>query len=382
MNRFSNPEPVTIDFSITPEAAPTDINLIDLDDKSESPIEKVESEQKVEVESVEQIKDVAEELGVEITPEEQESPYEDNLYLKVINKFFDTGLFDPENVYEGFSEDTEPSEEVLEQFIQHNIKLKERQALEEFISNVSPLAQRILEFDLNSKGENTESYLRTLIEENNIKSLNVENEYDQEKIVRMWLQDEDWTQEEIEDKIQDLKNSSLLQKEANRVKPKLDARAEAIAKEQEEAQRTLKQYEIKRKEAFFNRIGDIIKTGKVNNMTIGREDAERIADLLFIEDVPVRLPEGKELRMNYLEAELFKHKYSSKGNPDLLVQVAYLLSNPEKFYKQFANAAQTKEVNEFVKAQKYSIKTQSAPVVEKTKKENKKPTNVPWNRTW
>lgn len=382
MNRFSNPEPVTIDFSITAEAAPTDINLINLDDKSESPIEKVESEQKVEVESVEQIKDVAEELGVEITPEEQESPYEDNLYLKVINKFFDTGLFDPENVYEGFSEDTEPSEEVLEQFIQHNIKLKERQALEEFISNVSPLAQRILEFDLNSKGENTESYLRTLIEENNIKSLNVENEYDQEKIVRMWLQDEDWTQEEIEDKIQDLKNSSLLQKEANRVKPKLDARAEAIAKEQEEAQRMLKQIEVKRKEEFFSRVGEIIKTGKVNNMVIGREDAEKITDLLFIEDVPVRLPEGKELRMNYLEAELFKHKYSSKGNPDLLVQVAYLLSNPEKFYKQFANAAQTKEVNEFVKAQKYSIKTQSAPVVEKTKKENKKPTNVPWNRTW
>lgn len=378
MSRFSNPEPVTIDFSIPAEASPTNINLVELDEEIEKPLE----EEKIEPEEKKEDVAVAVDLGVEITPEEEENPYEDNPYLKVINKFFDTGLFDPENVYEGFSEETEPSEEVLEQFIQHNIKLRERQALEEFISNVSPLAQRILEFDLNSKGESTESYLRTLIEENNIKSLSVENEYDQEKIVRMWYQDEDWTQEEIEDKIQDLKNSSLLQKEANRVKPKLDARAEAIAKEQEEAQRMLKQIEVKRKEEFFNRVGDIIKTGKVNNMTIGREDAERIADLLFIDEVPVRLPEGKELKMPYLEAEIFKHKYSSKGDPNLLVQVAYLLSNPEKFYKQFANAAQTKEVNEFVKAQKYSIKTQSAPVIEKTKKEKKQPTNVPWNRSW
>lgn len=379
MSRFSNPEP--IDFTIPEGVQPTDINP--LTGESVEQVEQVTQIQDEEQLNPVDVNNPPVDLSDEIVPtepiESADQNYETNPYLTTINNLVDKGIIvEP---YEGFTEDTEPTQEVLLNFLEHNLEIRDRKVIEDFIGDISPLAQRILEYDLNSKGQNTESYLRTLIEENNIKSLNVENEYDQEKIMRLWLKDEDWTSDEIEEKIQDLKNSSLLQKEASRVKPKLDARAEAIAKEEEEAQRMLRQIETKRKEDFFNRVESIIKTGKVDNLTIGREDAEKIMSLLLVDDVPVRLPEGKELRMNYLEAEIFKHKYSSKGNPNLLIQVAYLLSNPEKFYKQFANAVQTKEVNEFVKSQKYNIQSKSAPIVEKEKKD-KKPANVPWNKSW
>lgn len=379
MSRFSNPEP--IDFTIPEGTKPTDINP--LTGESVEQVEQVTQIQDEEQLNPVDVNNPPVDLSDEIVPtkptESEDQDYETNPYLTTINNLVDKGIIvEP---YEGFTEDTEPTQEVLLNFLEHNLEIRDRKVIEDFIGDISPLAQRILEYDLNSKGQNTESYLRTLIEENNIKSLNVENEYDQEKIMRLWLKDEDWTSDEIEEKIQDLKNSSLLQKEASRVKPKLDARAEAIAKEEEEAQRMLRQIETKRKEDFFNRVESIIKTGKVDNLTIGREDAEKIMSLLLVDDVPVRLPEGKELRMNYLEAEIFKHKYSSKGNPNLLIQVAYLLSNPEKFYKQFANAVQTKEVNEFVKSQKYNIQSKSAPIVEKEKKD-KKPANVPWNKSW
>lgn len=379
MSRFSNPEP--IDFTIPEGVQPTDINP--LTGESVEQVEQVTQIQDEEQLNPVDVNNPPVDLSDEIVPtkptESADQDYETNPYLTTINNLVDKGIIvEP---YEGFTEDTEPTQEVLLNFLEHNLEIRDRKVIEDFIGDISPLAQRILEYDLNSKGQNTESYLRTLIEENNIKSLNVENEYDQEKIMRLWLKDEDWTSDEIEEKIQDLKNSSLLQKEASRVKPKLDARAEAIAKEEEEAQRMLRQIETKRKEDFFNRVESIIKTGKVDNLTIGREDAEKIMSLLLVDDVPVRLPEGKELRMNYLEAEIFKHKYSSKGNPNLLIQVAYLLSNPEKFYKQFANAVQTKEVNEFVKSQKYNIQSKSAPIVEKEKKD-KKPANVPWNKSW
>lgn len=379
MSRFSNPEP--IDFTIPEGVQPTDINP--LTGESVEQVEQVTQIQDEEQLNPVDVNNPPVDLSDEIVPtepiESADQNYETNPYLTTINNLVDKGIIvEP---YEGFTEDTEPTQEVLLNFLEHNLEIRDRKVIEDFIGDISPLAQRILEYDLNSKGQNTESYLRTLIEENNIKSLNVENEYDQEKIMRLWLKDEDWTSDEIEEKIQDLKNSSLLQKEANRVKPKLDARAEAIAKEEEEAQRMLRQIETKRKEDFFNRVESIIKTGKVDNLTIGREDAEKIMSLLLVDDVPVRLPEGKELRMNYLEAEIFKHKYSSKGNPNLLIQVAYLLSNPEKFYKQFANAVQTKEVNEFVKSQKYNIQSKSAPIVEKEKKD-KRPANVPWNKSW
>lgn len=381
MSKFFNPEPVTIDFIVPEGTKPTDINPLTGVEEVKEVLDVVETP--VNLETLSETPSVQEEQEiVPIKTEQIDESYEDNPYLKIINKFFDKGIFDTENVYEGFDQDTEPSEEVLERFIEHNYELRDKKVIEDFIGGISPLTQRILEYDLNSGGQGTSQYLRTLLEENNIKSLNVENEYDQEKIVRLWYQNEDWSAEEIEEKVEDLKTASLLAKEASKVKPKLDAKAEAIAKKEEEAQRMLKQIELRRKEEFFDKVESIIKTGTVDNIKIGREDAEKIMSLLFVDDVPVNLPEGKELRMNYLEAEIFRHKYSNKGNPNLLIQIAYLLSNPEKFYKQFADAAKTQEVNEFVKEQKYNITTKSAPVIEKTKKDKKETRNVPWNKSW
>lgn len=378
MSRFQNPVPVDIDFSSVEqvEVKGTGVDLID--DLDVTP-ESTESNP-----DPQPITDTTEIVPTEeITPveEEGENDYENNPYLRTFNRLVDAGIIT--EAYEGLTDETEPSEEVVVKALQHNMELREKKVIEEFAERISPLAQRIVEFDLNSNGQNLEFYLKTLIEENNIKGLKVENEYDQEKIVRMWYTDEDYTPEEIEEKIQELKDTSLLAKEAGRLKPKLDVRAEAIAKEAEEAERMLKQIETRRKEDFFGRVEAIIKTGKVDNMVIGKEDAEKIMALLVLDNVPVKLPEGKELKMNYLEAEIFKHKYSSKGDPKLLVQVAYLLSNPDKFYQQFANVAKTKETNEFVKSQKYNIQSKSAPVVEKTKSVNKKETKqVPWNKVW
>lgn len=377
MSRFHNPVPVDIDFSAMEqvEVKGTGVDLID-DLTPETP--EVEEPTNPESEPITDIVPSEEIVPVEV--EEEEDSYEDNIYLKTINNLVDKGII--VDSYPGFTDDTEPTQEVLEKFLEHNLELRDNKVIEDFVGNISPLTQRILEFDLNSKGQNLEFYLKTLIEENNIKGLKVDNEYDQEKIVRMWYTDEDYTPDEIEEKIQELKDTSLLAKEAGRLKPKLDVRAEAIAKEAEEAERMLKQIETRRKEDFFGRVESIIKTGKVDNMVIGKEDAEKIMALLVLDNVPVKLPEGKELKMNYLEAEIFKHKYSSKGDPKLLVQVAYLLSNPDKFYQQFANVAKTKETNEFVKSQKYNIQSKSAPVVEKTKSIKKETKQVPWNKSW
>lgn len=379
MNRFHNPVPVDIDFSSVEHVEPKGTGVDLMDDLIPEPSEQPEPETEQEQTNPEEVKSIADIVPTEEIVEEEET-YDDNIYLKTINNLVDKGVIvEP---YEGFTEDTEPTQEVLEKFLEHNLELRDNKVIEDFVGNISPLTQRILEFDLNSKGQNVEFYLKTLIEENNIKALKVDNEYDQEKIVRMWYADEDYTPDEIEEKIQELKDTSLLAKEAGRLKPKLDLRAEAIAKEEEEAQRMLKQIETRRKEDFFGRVEAIIKTGKVNEMVIGKEDAEKIMALLVLDNVPVKLPEGKELKMNYLEAEIFKHKYSSKGDPALLIQAAYLLANPDKFYQQFANAAKTKETNEFVKSQKYNIQSKSAPVVEKQKTIKKEAKQVPWNKSW
>lgn len=365
--KFNNPSPVELDIAFeVKEDEPVVNNGLDLPDTEEVEI-KEEKEEKEE--TIEDIIPVAKE-------EEKEEVVNDvgNIFLSAINELTTAGII--EEAYEGFDPDVEPNTEVLKKLLEHNLELRDRKTLGEFVESVSPLTQRIISYDLN-KGENLEGFLRTIIEENNIKSLSVENEYDREKIVRMWYSDEDYTPEEIEEKIEELKASSLLEKEASRVKPKLDARAEAIAKQEEENQAALRKMELQREEQFFNKVEELVSTGKVGNINLSKETAQKVMTLLLLKDVKVRLPQGKEVKMNYLDAEIMRHKYSNQGDPALLIQAAYLLSDPEGFYKQFANAAKTEEVNKFTKEQKYLFATQSQPKVE-TKEKKKPQEEVKW----
>jgi len=192
----------------------------------------------------------------------------------------------------------------------------------------------------------------------------------------MRYSDEDYTPEEIEEKIEELRTSSLLEKEAKRIKPKLDSRAEQIAKQKEESEAEFKKQELQRDTQFMDRLEKIIETGTVGNLKLSKEDAQQVMALLILKDMKVRIPGGKELKMSYLDAEIMKHKYSSQGNPELLIQAAYLLTNPDSFYKQFANVAKADEVNKFTKEHKYNFQTKSLPAPEKKKTESK---NIPWN---
>lgn len=368
---FSNPEPITLDVSFD-EPVTTDQENLDFGEPKETTEPNPEdSVVKTPTTEESESESESEQDGLQIEPvdtdikpvdKEPEEEYASNPYLQTINSLLEKRLFDPENLYEGFSDETEPSEEVLERFIEHNMELREEQAVRELFEGVSPLTQRLLQFDLNAKGQGIESYVKTLIEETNIKSLNPENEYDQEKIVDMWYRDESFTAEEVKEKIEDLKNAGLLSKEASRLKPKLDAKAEEIAKQQEESQKVLAQIEAQRKQGFYQKVEQEIKTGKVDGIPVSKEDANSILNLLFAEDVRLRLPEGREVKMNALEAEVFKHKYSNQGDVKLLLKAALLLTNPEKFHKHYAQQIKTEEVNKFVKQNKYNtISSQPKP---------------------
>lgn len=355
--KFNNPIPVELDMPFEVKEEQIEVNDgLDITEEPEKSEETTTASDGIDIE--------------EINPvvKEEETPVVNNLMLDTINELAAAGFI--EEAYEDFDPDADPTPETLKKLLEYNLEKRDRKTLGDFVESVSPLVQRILSYDLN-KGENLEGFLRTIIEENNIKSLKVENEYDREKIVRLWYNDEDYTPEEIEEKIEELKASSLLEKEASRVKPKLDARAEAIAKQEEESQAAFRKMELQREEQFFNTVEELVSKGKVGNLTLSKETAEKVMTLLLLKDVKVRLPQGKEIKMNYLDAEIMKHKYSSQGNPELLIQAAYLLADPDGFYKQFANAAKTEEVNKFTKEQKYAFATQSQPKVET--KEKKKP---------
>lgn len=313
-------------------------------------------------------KDSKEPEGLEIDPLKQEEVKALD-YEKVIDTLNEKGIIvEP---YEGFEND-EVNEDALAKLLEHNIEKVVEERFEGFIEPLTDYTKRLIEFDINSKGKGVEEYLATLIEEQNIKNLSVENEYDQEKIIRQWYSRKEmkFTQAELEEKIKDLKEIGHLEKEARTIKPKLDEEAANIAKQKEEEQRTLRETENKVKEVYNKRLIDTLQTGKIGGINLTKEDMGSIYSILTgDESIEMNLPNGKKAMMNPLDAHIFYNKYAKEGSLERLVLAALLLTNPAKFEKEYSKKIETKVTNTFVKEHKYNNMLKGGKAEEKEQKE-------------
>jgi len=285
--------------------------------------------------------------------------------------------------YEGFQDD-ELNEESLAKLLEHNLEKQIDAGILDFINPLSDYTKRIIDFDFNSKGKGVEQYLKTLIEEQNIKGLSVDNEYDQEKIVRQWYsRKENYTQSELEEKITELKDAGLLEKESKRIKPKLDDEAANIAKEKEEEQRQLRETENQVKEIYNKRVIDTLKTGKIGGITLSKEDAGSLYSILTgDETIEMTLPNKQKAMMSPLDAHIFYNKYAKEGSLERLALAALLLTNPKKFEEEYSKKIETKVTNTFVQEHKYNnaVKGGKVDTRPETKKESwvEKNKNAKW----
>lgn len=291
-------------------------------------------------------------LNLNANPNSKEDVQVSNVEA-IIDSLADRGfIVEP---YEGFQDD-EINEEALAKLLEHNLGKQIDAGILDFVNPLSDYTKRIIEFDINSKGKGVEQYLNTLIEEQNIKGLSVDNEYDQEKIVRQWYsRKENYTQSELEEKITELKDAGLLEKESKRIKPKLDDEAANIAKEKEEEQRQLRETENQVKEVYNKRVIDTLKTGKVGGITLNKEDAGSLYSILTgDETIEMTLPNKQKAMMSPLDAHIFYNKYAKEGSLERLALAALLLTNPKKFEEEYSKKIETKVINTFVQEHKYN----------------------------
>lgn len=361
---FSNPEVIDDkEFS----------NLVTPDFKSEDTPEKKETQKEQEKPGV----DVSgEELKINLSPiteEESEETPDSNLYVNVINTLADLGY---KEVWDGFDENEPVTEETLAKFVEHNVTKKVEEHFEDFFGSLTEYSKKIISYDLNAKGEDVEGFLKTLIEENSIKSLSVENEYDQEKILRQWYKSEDkFTPEEINEKIGELKEAGLMEKEAKRIKPKLDLQAESIAKQKEEEQKMLREIENQASETYTNKVIETLKKGEIGGIKLNKDDITQIYSFLTNDEMQVTTHGGKKATMTPLEAIIFYNKYDKNGSIENLALATLLLTNPKKFEEVYSKRALTKVTNEVVndikKSNGLKIGGGAAHKPQKEEKENK-----------
>lgn len=276
-------------------------------------------------------------------------------YINTVNKLADE-LFGGELIpFEGFNEEEEPNEETILELLKHNINVQKDVAVQQFYDELPETVQRLISFSLNSNSDEEEivSYAKVLIEKSNISSLNVSDEYDQEQIVRVWYSNEDWKSEEIEEKVMDLKDAGLLEKEAKRIKPKLDQIAEQIAQRKEDEAAQIREMEIKYKKDYINRLQDLFSRDKIADVSFTNAEKQALLRNLISDDIEVPMPNNKKVKMPYLEALITYHRYSPKADLENLALATLILTDRSAFDNKYRKMIESRATSEFVKDHKY-----------------------------
>lgn len=300
-----------------------------------------------------------------IPPERAEEFSElSNLAPAVAQLLADNGFFSelPADVdVENFDQDA------LIKTVKHNMELTERTGFENgveyersrLVEGLPQTGLKLVDYlqNPNLDDEDIKNYLSVVLMESNITNLDPNVSGDAENIVRAFYNnDARFTRAEIDEKITELLESDTLLKEANRLKPKVDAQASKNAQDQVEIKKQMREQENLMHGHMVNRTKEILRTGNLNGIPLLKEDAELVYSMMANNEVKVPVKGGKHVEMGVAEAMIFKHKYTQEGNlENLMLGLLVMAKGPQTVERYFAQKARTQETEKVIKEQKFSF---------------------------
>ena len=227
------------------------------------------------------------------------------------------------------------------------------------IGKFNPLVQELASYNLdnpNADEEDIIEYLESITNVNRITSLDPTK--DAERIVREYYKSAGFSTSETSEKIDDLVTLNKLEKEAIKVKPKLDAQAQQIVQAKHQQTQQIKEYEENLYKDLEFKTVETLNTGKIGGIDITREEAQIIYNSLMNNEVPVIL-KGKQVEMGYLEALIMREKH--QGNLENVMLATLILNGgKEAINKFFAKEAKNEELERLTKEIKFSNKRKTS----------------------
>lgn len=251
--------------------------------------------------------------------------------------------FITENILEGF-DDGEPIKsikdvkELVKGNIEQSIEKGKELGIKEFIASMPRELFLAADYALKG-GTDMRSFFKAMSSVEEVKSFDITSEQGQESTVRMFLERQGLTEDEIDEEIFDLKDSGKLEAKAKVYKPKIDQLVE------KEIQKKIKDQEevAKRREEgerlYKSNIYDALKDGDLDGVKIDKKTQQFLFNGLSnsgFESIT-----GKNT--NLLGALLEKIQFT-EPNYKLLAEATWLLADP----KAYKNAIRTEIKNDTV----------------------------------
>jgi hypothetical protein len=195
-------------------------------------------------------------------------------------------------------------------------------------------------------GTDLKGLFRTLAHVEEMKNLDVNNEYDQAEIARQYLYATNFgSPEEIEAEIQDWSDLDKLGQKANQFKPKLDRMQEEIVARQLAEQEAKKEQQERAAKAYMDNVYNTLSTGEVGGVKLDR----KVQSMLYSGLVQPNYPSISGKPTNLLGHLLEKYQFV-EPNHSLIAEALWLLADPSgyknKLQEQGSKAATEKAVRQ------------------------------------
>jgi hypothetical protein len=188
-------------------------------------------------------------------------------------------------------------------------------------------------------GQDLKGLFQALSQAEEVRSLNVEDENDQERIYRQYLSAINFgNPEEIEEEVMTWKDLGQLDKKAKQAKPKLDKMQEQIMTQRLQQQEQLRQQEEAAAQAYVEHVYHALEPGEINGLKLDK----KTQSFLYNAMVSAQYPSITGKPTNLLGHLLEKYQFVEPNYP-LLSEALWLLSDPQG-YREHVKVSGANEV--------------------------------------
>lgn len=285
--------------------------------------------------------------------------------------------FDDDKPYEEYS--VKDWEELIEANLEERANQVRRETPKQFFESLPEELQVAARY-VAEGGQDLKGLFQTLAHTEEVKQLDVKDEYDQERIIFSYLRATNYgTDDEIAEEIETWKDLGKLEKQAAKFKPKLDKMQEKVVAQRVKEQELKRQQQERAAQSYMNNVYETLKEGNINGIKLDKKNQA----LLYNGLVQPNYPSVSGKNTNLLGHLLEKYQFVEPNYP-LIAEALWLLADPDSYKSKIMEKGSQKAVEETVRKLKteQSNKTTTSQGIEKTdnsrkrQKTIKKPRNI------
>lgn len=321
------------------------------DDESKQDDTKVSDDKKITADELKNLLDESDDLQDESKTNSGRPKLDKSGLVETMSKLIEEGLiipFEDEKPMEDYS--VKDWKELLEANFQEREKAIRQETPQQFFEALPEELQYAAKYVADG-GTDLKGLFAALAQVEQVREMDPSDPYDQEFIVRQFMQARGIPEHTIDEDIQTWKDLGKLEQKALQYKPELDQMQEQVVRQQLQRQEQMKIQQQEAADAYVNNVYDALKTAEVNGIKLDKKTQAQ----LYTGLVQPQYPSISGKPTNLLGHLLERYQFVEPNYP-LIAEALWLLSDPDSYRNTLMKQGKNEAVQQTVR----QLKTEQA----------------------